>query len=147
MGPQRSPEHRSSTSRRLRRGPLVWVSLTGIVVAGVAAALILALGTAPPFSGTSDRLPGAASGMVSGTPDPSGEQWSEFLARLDGIAPWLVAEEPRTLTRARATCLELVQGVPETEVVSNAQERFTDVTRHQAGQIVTAVRAWCAKGS
>ncbi|MEV0593573.1 DUF732 domain-containing protein [Nonomuraea cavernae] len=147
MGPQRSQERRSSASRRLRRGPLAWASLTGVLVAGVAATLILALDVSPPFSGTGGRLPGAASGVVSGTPDPNEEQWSEFLARLDGIAPWLVAEEPRTLTRARATCLEIVQGVPETELVSNVQERFTDVTRHQAGQIVTAVRAWCAEGS
>ncbi|MEU8245057.1 DUF732 domain-containing protein [Nonomuraea sp. NPDC048916] len=152
MCPQRSQENHPSPSPRRGPGPLVWASLAGVLVAGVAAALILAVDVSRPSPETGGSPPaasprGAASGVVGGTPDPSGEQRSEFLARLDGIAPWLVAEEERTFTRARATCLEIVQGQPETQVVSNAQERFTDVTRHQAGQIVIAVRAWCAGGS
>ncbi|MFI7440207.1 hypothetical protein [Nonomuraea indica] len=97
--------------------------------------------------------------------EPTPGQRARFLARIGAIAPWLASEEDRTLTRARATCDDirrgdqgdqlvsgdqddqddrLVSGDQEDRLVSDAQERFTDVTAGQAAAIVEAVRSWCA---
>ncbi|WP_162795272.1 DUF732 domain-containing protein, partial [Nonomuraea lactucae] len=90
------------------------------------------------------RPPAAArAGPPGEEPIPAGERRSRFLARLGAIAPWLAEEERRTLSRARATCRDIVAGNPGGQLVSDAQERFTDVTYEQAAEIVEAVREWC----
>ncbi|NUW42808.1 DUF732 domain-containing protein [Nonomuraea rhodomycinica] len=78
-------------------------------------------------------------------PSPDAGQRTAFLHRLEGIAPWLAPEEGAALSRARATCRDIRQGKPPGELVSDAQERFTDVTRRQAAEIVEAVQEWCPR--
>jgi hypothetical protein len=91
-------------------------------------------------------LAGNGAGAVGGgqAPQPTAEQQARFLARLDAVAPWLVPQERRRLTRARATCADIRRGEPTGRLVSDAQERFTDVSADQAAEIVEAVKEWCA---
>ncbi|WP_336205191.1 DUF732 domain-containing protein [Nonomuraea sp. LPB2021202275-12-8] len=98
----------------------------------------------PPDALTATSSPAGGAQSMAGVPTPTREQRSAYLARLTGIAPWLVAEEGRSVPRARGTCSDIVRGRPDTEVIQNAQERFTDVTAGEAARIVQAVRRWCA---
>ncbi|NUW30901.1 DUF732 domain-containing protein [Nonomuraea sp. SMC257] len=90
----------------------------------------------PPAAG--EDVPGPAR-----QPSPDPGQRAAFLHRLEGIAPWLAPEEGAAMSRARATCRDILRGESPGRLVSDAQERFTDVTRQQAAEIVEAVREWC----
>ncbi|MDR8410970.1 DUF732 domain-containing protein [Nonomuraea sp. 3-1Str] len=80
--------------------------------------------------------------VTSLVPETAGPDQA-YLHRLERIAPWLAPEEGAALSRARATCRDILDGKPGEELVSDAQERFTDVTREQAAEIVDAVKEWC----
>ncbi|MEU8105370.1 DUF732 domain-containing protein [Nonomuraea muscovyensis] len=127
-----------------------------LVTAGIAAAVAGAAGVAGRVPGdVLSSSGGSVGGSVGGVPGslthgetraepPAPGQRVEFLARLGLIAPWLAAEKDRSLIRARATCDDIRRGRPDGQLVSDAQERFTDVTAGQAAEIVEAVRRWCA---
>ncbi|MBB6349303.1 hypothetical protein FHU36_005848 [Nonomuraea muscovyensis] len=131
-----------------------------LVTAGIAAAVAGAAGVAgrvpgDVLSSSGGSVSGSVGESVGGVPGslthgearaepPAPGQRVEFLARLGLIAPWLAAEKDRSLIRARATCDDIRRGRPDGQLVSDAQERFTDVTAGQAAEIVEAVRRWCA---
>ncbi|MEV0145724.1 MULTISPECIES: DUF732 domain-containing protein [unclassified Nonomuraea] len=117
--------------------------VAGVSVVLVVTSLVTAGGPAslpPGNAGHAALLPPAGGELPPGL---GAEPDRAFLRRLERIAPWLAPEEDAALSRARATCRDIVAGKPGEELVSDAQERFTDVTREQAARIVEAVREWC----
>ncbi|MEV0201835.1 DUF732 domain-containing protein [Nonomuraea sp. NPDC050691] len=123
----------------------------GVSVALVVAGLVASEGPQPlppRNAGHAAMQAPLAAGDGSGPmrePSPGPGQRAAFLDRLEDIAPWLVPEEGTAMSRARATCLDIRRGKPGRELVSDAQERFTDVTRQQAADIVEAVQEWCPR--
>ncbi|GAA2316052.1 hypothetical protein GCM10010149_80140 [Nonomuraea roseoviolacea subsp. roseoviolacea] len=131
---------------------LAGTALVGVVSVALVVAGLLSPG-APRPSATMDAghaampLPATGEDGPGPPPQPSPDpgRRAAFLHRLEGIAPWLVPEEGTAMRRSRATCRDIRQGKSPDELVSDAQERFTDVTRQQAGEIVEAVREWCPR--
>lgn len=150
-----------SPPRPPRRRRLAVALLAAGITAAAAAAVVSEVVSevvAGGMSGERAEVPGgllaSSGGSASGSlthadaeaepREPTPEQRARFLARIGAIAPWLASEEVRTLNRARATCDDIQRGDPDDQLVSDAQERFTDVTAGQAAEIVEAVRSWCA---
>ncbi|MFG3442055.1 hypothetical protein ACGF0J_32835 [Nonomuraea sp. NPDC047897] len=151
-GPPGGPAPGSPRRRRLA---------VALVTAGFTAAVgTVVVASGGPIGGAADvpgHLLASSGGSVTGSPggspahgddeagsrEPRPEQQARFLTRLGAIAPWLASEADRSLSRARATCDDIRRGVPDGRLVSDAQERFTDVAAGQAAEIVQAVRDWC----
>jgi Protein of unknown function (DUF732) len=76
-------------------------------------------------------------------PTPPQSQ-TAFLVGLSQLDSHLVANPDRSLSRARNVCLDIQGGKPESTVVSNARDRFSDdvvaLSPEQAAEVVRLAR-------